>query len=132
MAMASRSLFLPDVTISSSTGLKPFLGLRSRKDKKPRPPISRPLIVYSKSWASSRSADQCSGCVWASPAIGGVLRSPSGFFQTRPSCRPSGWHEAQAIQRADVIGDLAVPNRYLPRTHSGDLGGSHTLIVASV
>src|SRR5262249_42861866 len=92
--------------------------------------ISRPRIVYSKSCTSSRSADQCRGCVCARPIIAGVLRKPSGFCHTRPSLWPSGWHETQAIHRRLVSGGRAVLNRVLPRTHSGVVGGSHVLTVA--
>src|SRR5712692_6826305 len=85
-------------------------------------------MVYSKSWTSSRSPDQCNGCVCARPTNAVVLRKPSGFCQTRPSCRPSGWHEEQATQRRPDIGALAVLNSTLPRTYSGVLAGSHVLI----
>src|SRR5205807_7620386 len=79
------------------------------------------------SWTSSRSADQWIGWVWARPNRAVVLRSPSGLCQTRPSLWPSGWHDEQATQRRLVIGGRAGLNSTLPRTHSGVLGGSHTL-----
>ena len=44
---------------------------------------------------------------------------------------PSGWHDEHDTQRRALIGLWAVLNRILPCTHSFDLGGSHTLTVAS-
>src|SRR5579872_820956 len=125
MAMASRSLLRPPHFSSSSILLKPTLGFICPL-RKPTPCISFERIVYSKSCTSSRSADQCSGCVCARPSKAGVLRRPSGFCHTRPSLWPSGWHDEQAIHLRVVIGGLAVLNSTLPRTHSGVFGGAHT------
>src|SRR5581483_1657141 len=93
---------------------------------RPRPRISLPRIVYSKSCTSSRSALQCSGWVWASPKRFGVRRFPSGFCHTRPSVSPSGWHDEQLIHFTLPIGGFAEKNSSLPRRHSGVCGGVQT------
>src|SRR5205823_613280 len=67
----------------------------------------------------------------AKPNRAVVLRSPSGFCQTRPSWWPSGWHDEQETQRRPLMGGSAVLNSTLPRTHSGVFGGSQVLTVAS-